>query len=80
MWQIVAIMVMGFGTDPHVYPLNSERDAIVNTHYGSKPLNFITKESCHNYMLQNVEAIKKFASLQFDGKPVKQIICAENPE
>lgn len=80
MWQIVAIMVMGFGTDPHVYPLTSERDAIVITHYNTKPLNFITEKSCYTYMQENVEAIKKFASSQFDGKPVKQIICAENPE
>ena len=54
MWQIVAIMVMGFGTDPHVYPLNSERDAIVITHYGSKPLNFITEEKCYTYMQEKL--------------------------
>ena len=59
MWQIVAIMVMGFGTDPHVYPLNSERDAIVITHYGSKPLNFITEEKCYTYMQENVKATSK---------------------
>ena len=80
MWQIVAIMVMGFGADPHIYPLTSNRDAIVITHYNAKPLNFITEESCYIYMQDNVEAIKKFASSQFDDKPVKQIICAKNPE
>lgn len=80
MWKIVVFMVLGLGTDQEVYPLTGEEDALVITHYEGKPLTFKTQESCYTHMWKNVDAIKKYASSRFEGKPVRQIICSDQKE
>tara|TARA_R100000742_G_C4246922_1_gene65716 strand:- start:383 stop:628 length:246 start_codon:yes stop_codon:yes gene_type:complete len=80
MWKIVVFMLIGLGTDQELYPLTSREDALVITHYQEKPLTFRTQEDCYAHMWENIEAIKEYASSQFEGKPVKQIICSDQQE
>ena len=70
MWQIVVIMVVAFGADT---------DALEITHNDGKPLQFETQEICYAHVYENLDKLKQFASSQFDGAPVKTIICARVP-
>ena len=77
MYEIVVIMMM-LATDPDVYPKpNSMRqDAIVLTHNDGVRLNFETHDICQQHVWANLQKIQEFASSEFDGAPVKHIICA----
>jgi|TARA_Y100000361_G_C11058386_1_gene289110 hypothetical protein len=70
MWQIVVIMMVAFGADT---------DALEITHNNGKPLRFETQEICYAHVYENLDKLKQFASSQFDGAPVKTIICARVP-
>ena len=70
MWQIVVIMMVG---------MLAEKDAIEITHNDGKLLLFETQEICYAHVYENVDKLKEFASLHFDGAPVKSIICARVP-
>ena len=70
MWQIVVIMLVG---------MLAEKDAIEITHNNGLPLRFDTQESCYDYVYKNLDMLKKYASSQFNGAPVKTIICAKVP-
>ena len=70
MWQIVVIMLVG---------MLAEQDAIEITHNNGLPLRFDTQEICYDHVYQNLDMLKKYASSQFDGAPVKSIICAKVP-
>ena len=70
MWQIVVIMLVTFGADT---------DALEITHNNGKPLQFETQEICYAHVYENLDKLKQFASSQFDGAPVKTIICARVP-
>jgi len=70
MWQIVVIMMVAFGADT---------DALEITHNNGKPLRFETQEICYAHVYENLDKLKEFASSQFDGAPVKTIICASVP-
>ena len=70
MWQIVVIMLVAFGADT---------DALEITHTDGKPLQFETQEICYAHVYENLDKLKQFASSQFDGAPVKTIICARVP-
>ena len=70
MWQIVVIMLVAFGADT---------DALEITHNNGTPLQFETQEICYAHVYENLDKLKQFASSQFDGAPVKTIICARVP-
>ena len=70
MWQIVVIMLVAVGADT---------DALEITHNDGKPLRFETQEICYAHVYDNLDKLKQFASSQFDGSPVKTIICARVP-
>ena len=67
MWQIIVIMMVALGADT---------DALEITHNNGKPLRFETQEICYAHVYENLDKLKEFASSQFDGAPVKRIICA----
>ena len=48
-------------------------------HNDGKLLQFETQEICHAHVYKNLDKLKEFASSQFDGAPVKSIICARVP-
>ena len=70
MWQIIVIMMVALGADT---------DALEITHNNGKPLRFETQEICYDHVYENLDKLKEFASSQFDGAPVKTIICASVP-
>ena len=70
MWQIIVIMMVALGADT---------DALEITHNNGKPLQFETQETCYAHVYENLDKLKEFASSQFDGAPVKTIICASVP-
>ena len=70
MWQIIVIMMVALGSDT---------DALEITHNNGKPLRFETQEICYDHVYENLDKLKEFASSQFDGAPVKTIICASVP-
>ena len=70
MWQIIVIMMVALGADT---------DALEITHNNGKPLQFETQENCYAHVYENLDKLKEFASSQFDGAPVKTIICASVP-
>ena len=70
MWQIVVIMMVALG---------AETDAIEISHNNGKLLQFESQAICYAHVETNLEKIKSFASSQFDGAPVKSIICAKVP-
>ena len=70
MWQIIVIMMVALGTD---------KNALEITHNDGKLLQFETQEICHAHVYKNLDKLKEFASLHFDGAPVKSIICARVP-
>ena len=70
MWQIVVIMLVG---------MLAEQDAIEITHNNGLPLGFDTQEICYDHVYENLDMLKKYASSQFNGAPVKSIICAKVP-
>jgi|TARA_A100001388_G_scaffold274954_1_gene259533 hypothetical protein len=72
MFEIVAIMFMVLGS--------KEIDAVRITHDQGKPLTFKTQQICYAHVYANLEKIKEFASSQFDGRPVKSVICAPVPK
>ena len=72
MFEIVAVMFMVLGS--------KELDAIRITHDQGKPLTFKTQDICYAHVFANLDKIKEFASLQFDGRPVKSVICARVPK
>ena len=77
MYEIVVIMMM-LATDPDVYPKpnSTEQDAIRITHNDGVRLTFDTHDICQQHVWANLQIIKKFATSQFNGEPVKHIICA----
>ena len=70
MWQIVVIMLVSF---------YAEQDAIEITHNNGLPLRFDTQEICYDHVYKNIDMLKQYASSQFDGAPVKTIICTKLP-
>ena len=70
MWQIVVIMLVG---------MLAEKDAIEITHNNGLPLLFDTQEICYDHVYKNIDMLKQYASSQFDGAPVKTIICTKLP-
>lgn len=70
MWQIIVIMMVALGTD---------KNALEITHNDGKLLQFETQEICHAHVYKNLDKLKEFASSQFDGAPVKSIICTRVP-
>ena len=70
MWQIVVIMLVG---------MLAEKDAIEITHNNGLPLRFDTQEICYEHVYKNIDMLKQYASSQFDGAPVKTIICTKLP-
>ena len=70
MWQIVVIMLVG---------MLAEKDAIEITHNNGLPLRFDTEEICYDHVYKNIDMLKQYASSQFDGAPVKTIICTKLP-
>ena len=70
MWQIIVIMMGALGTD---------KNALEITHNDGTLLQFETQEICHAQVYKNLDKLKEFASSQFDGAPVKTIICASVP-
>lgn len=72
MFEIVAIMFIILGS--------KEIDAVRITHDQGKPLMFKTQQICYAHVFANLEKIKEFASSQFDGRPVKSVICAPVPK
>ena len=70
MWQIVVIMLVG---------MLAEQDAIEITHNNGLPLRFDTQEICYDHVYKNIDMLKQYASSQFDGAPVKTIICTKLP-
>ena len=70
MWQIIVIMMVAFGADT---------DALEITHNDVEILQFETQEICYAHVYKNLDKLKEFASSQFDGAPVKTIICARVP-
>ena len=72
MFEIVAIMFMALGS--------KELDAIRITHDQGKPLTFKTEQRCYVHVFANLEKIKEFASSQFNGRPVKSVMCAPVPK
>lgn len=77
MYEIVVIMAM-LATDPKVYPGKDlkQEDALRITHNNGVPLVFKNIDICYEHVWANLEKIKKFASSEFDGAPVKHIVCA----
>ncbi len=72
MFEIVVIMFMVLGS--------KEIDAVRITHDQDIPLTFKTQQICYAHVFANLEKIKEFASSQFDGRPVKSVICAPVPK
>ena len=72
MFEIVAVMFMVLGS--------KELDAIRITHNQGKPLTFKTQDICYAHVYVNLEKIKEFASSEFNGRPVKSVICAPVPK
>ena len=70
MWQIIVIMLVTFG---------AELDAIEISHNNGKPLEFESQAICYAHVEANLEKLKSYASSQFDGAPVKSIICVKKP-
>jgi|TARA_R110000744_G_scaffold113666_2_gene212846 hypothetical protein len=70
MWQIIVMMMVTLGAD---------MDAIEITSNDGKPLQFETQEICYTHVYKNLDKLKQIASSQFDGAPVKTIICAKMP-
>ena len=70
MWQIIVIMMVAFGADT---------DALEITHNDGEILQFETQEICYDHVYKNLDKVKEFASSQFDGAPVKTIVCARVP-
>tara|TARA_Y100001938_G_C7987510_1_gene377685 strand:- start:149 stop:379 length:231 start_codon:yes stop_codon:yes gene_type:complete len=70
MWQIIVIMLVTFG---------AELDAIEITHNDGKRLQFESQAICYAHVEANLEKLKSYASSQFDGAPVKSIICVKTP-
>ena len=70
MWQIIVIMMVALGTD---------KGALEITHNDGKRLQFETQEICYAHVYKNLDKLKEFASSQFDGAPVKTIVCARVP-
>jgi|TARA_B100001778_G_C18404098_1_gene545580 hypothetical protein len=67
MWQIVVIMMVALGV---------EQDAIEVTHNDGEILQFETQDICYAHVYKNLDELKKFASSQFEGAPVKKVMCA----
>ena len=57
----------------------AEKDAIEITHNNGLPLRFDTQEICYDHVYKNIDMLKQYASSQFDGAPVKTIICTKLP-
>ena len=70
MWQIIVIMMVALGADT---------DALEITHNNGNPLQFEPQEICYAHVYENLDKLKEFGSAQFDGAPVKTIICASVP-
>ena len=70
MWQIIVIMMVALG---------SKTDAIEISHNNGKVLEFESQAICYAHVEANLEKLKSFASSQFDGAPVKSIICVKKP-
>ena len=68
MYQLLIIMFVGL----HV----GEDSIIVDRQHG-EPLSFTTEQECMAHMKENTDALKAFASSQFDGAPVKMMLCVE---
>ena len=67
---LIVIMLVG---------MLAELDAIEITHNNGLPLRFDTQEICYDHVYENLDMLKKYASSQFNGAPVKSIICAKVP-
>ena len=70
MWQIIVIMMVALG---------SNTAAIEISHNNGKPLAFASQAICYAHVEANLEKLKSYASSQFDGAPVKSIICVKKP-
>ena len=70
-YMIVILMFVALGID------GPDRDALEITHKDGKPLLFDTMEQCVDHVNKNLDELKQHASEQFDGAPVKKIMCFE---
>ena len=55
----------------------SYKNALEITHNDGKLLHFETQEICYAHVYENLDKLKKSLP-NFDGAPVKSIICAES--
>ena len=57
--------------------LGAERDALEVSHKDGKLLEFHTYEDCYNHVVENIDGLKEFAKSEFDGAPIKKILCVQ---
>lgn len=70
-YVIVILMFVALGMD------GPDKDALEISHKDGKPLLFDTFEQCVDHVNENIVELKQHASEQFDGAPVKKIMCFE---
>ena len=59
--------------------LGAERDALEVSHKDGKLLEFHTYEECYDHVAKNIDQLKEFARSEFDGAPVKRVLCVQKP-
>tara|TARA_R100000008_G_scaffold58166_1_gene36082 strand:- start:198 stop:410 length:213 start_codon:yes stop_codon:yes gene_type:complete len=57
--------------------LGAETDALEVSHKDGKLLEFHTYEDCYNHVAENIDDLKEFAKSEFDGAPIKKILCVQ---
>ena len=57
--------------------LGAERDALEVSHKDGKLLEFHTYEDWYNHVVENIDDLKEFAKSEFDGAPIKKILCVQ---
>ncbi len=70
-YVIVIMMFVALGMD------GPDKDALEISHKDGKPLMFDTFEQCADHVKENLDELKQHAMEQFDGAPVKKIMCFE---
>jgi hypothetical protein len=74
MFKVFIIMFM-FSPDPE------GMDSITVELHDNKPLRFETQELCGQYVIKNIDLLKKFAAKEFDyNGVVKSIHCIKDEE